>query len=235
MNMREKINKVRHIAILFITIIVFFLGVLIGGSIEELRVQSLYTQLQEQDLEYQSIVAEGNYIDYIVDLKGEGANISCDSIMGGYYTSIDNLDKSRIKLENYINTGSVQEIEFQRLKDHYANMQINYWILANKINNLCDNRMNPILYFYADDESCPACEDQGVYLNYVKQVLEHEVLVFSLDSGKGGPTQLLAQQYDVYYREKPILVIDEQTHDFSNNEEIFGYLCEAGLNHEVCS
>lgn len=232
--MRKQINWLRHLSVLFLTVIIFTLGVFIGGDVEQMRVSNLYTQLQEQDVSYQSLITEGNYIDYVVGLKEQGDNVSCDTIKGAYYTSISNLDKSRIKLENYINTGSVEVEEFARLKEHYSNVQINYWILANRINNVCVGNMNPILYFYAEDKACPSCEDQGVHLSYVKQKLGDDVLVFSLDAQKEGAIKLLAQKYDVYSRELPVLIIDEQVYGYSSNAQIFKILCENGLENDVC-
>ena len=232
--MRKQINIVRHLSILFLTVLIFLVGILIGGDIEQLRVQGLYTQLQTQDLVYQNVVTEGNYVDYIVGLKEEGNNISCKSIKGAYYTSITHLDDARLKLESYINTAKVKEEEYQRLKGHYSNLQINYWILANKINGMCEGNMNPILYFYADKKDCPACEDQGTHLSYVKAKLGDDILIFSLDSKKDGPIQLLTQKYDVKYRELPVLVIDEEIKGFSTNEEVFTHLCENGYKNEIC-
>lgn len=232
--MRKQISWLRHASILFLTIVIFTIGVLIGGNVEQLRVQNLYTQLQEQDIEYQTLITESQYIDYIVGIKEQNDNISCDLIEGAYYTSIANLDDSRIKLENYINTGSVKTEEFARLKDHYSNIQINYWILANKINNLCDGDMNPILYFYGDDKKCPSCEDQGVHLSYVKQKLKDDVLIFSLDIQKEGAIKLLAQKYEINSYGVPAIVIDEEVYGYSTNEEIFDILCEVGYESSVC-
>ena len=233
--MRKQISWLRHLSILFLTIVIFTIGVLIGGNVEEMRVQNLYTQLQEQDLDYQSLLTEMQYIDYVVGLKEQGDNVSCVLIEGAYYTSIQNLDNSRIKLENYINSGSVKTEEFSRLKDHYSNIQINYWILANKVNNLCGNNMNPILYFYAEDEICPQCQDQGVHLSYVKQRLGDDVLIFSLDSERSGAIRLLAQKYDIYSKGVPAIVIDEEVYGYSNNKRIFEILCDNELSSPVCN
>lgn len=223
--MRKKINKLRHLTILFLTIIIFTIGVLIGGDVEQLRVQNLYTQLQEQDLDYQNLITESNYITYITTLKEQGENISCRNIIGSYYTSILSLDESRIKLENYINTGSVKEEEFQRLKEHYSNIQINYWILANKIQNLCpEQNINVVLFFYEDKVSCPSCEDQGVHLSYIKQILKDDLLVFSLDAQKEGTIKLLKQKYEIDYKEKPVLIINEESFGFSTNQELMNIL-----------
>ena len=233
--MRKKVNKLRHLSILFLTIIIFTLGVLIGGDVEQLRVQNIYTQLQEQDVEFAGLVTQGAYIDYLVSSKVSGSNVSCDIIKGAYYKSIVELDNSRIKLENYINKGSVEEDDFYRLKTHYSNVQISYWMLAEKINNLCDANMNPVLYFYAEDKKCPTCDDQGVHLSYVKQKLGDDVLVFSLDAERGGAIGLIAQSYDVYSRELPVIVVNEEIYGFSTNEELFNILCEQGLeNNEIC-
>jgi len=196
--MREKVKFVRHIGVLFLTVIIFVVGILIGGDVEQLRVQNLYTQLQEQDLDYQNILTEGDYIDYLVTQKEAGKNVSCDTIKGAYYTSIGNLDDSRLKLEGYINTAKVKEVEYGRLKDHYANLQINYWIAAKRISGLCEDKINTILYFFAEDKKeCPACEDQGVHLSYVKQKLGDDVMIFNLNAQDIGATFLIGQQYEV--------------------------------------
>lgn len=223
--MRQKINILRHISVLLLTIMIFTIGIFIGTTVEQQRVQNLYTNLQEQDLKYQNLVTEDNYLNYLISLnKTTNSNKSCNSIKSAYYTSIINLDDARLKLENYINQGDVKTIEFSRLKDHYSNLQINYWITANRINNLCVGSMNPILYFYADKKKCPACQDQGTHLDYVKSKLGDGVLIFSLDSRKEGPIKLLAQKYDISHRELPVLVINDKIYGFKTNDEIFKIL-----------
>ena len=233
--MREKLNFLRHLSILTLTIIIFVIGIFIGNNVEQMRVEKLYTNLQIQDLEYQNVLTENNYISYVVGLKEQGEKIDCNVIKGNYYTSISNLDDSRLKLESYINNAKVKEDEYARLKGHYANLQINYWILADRINNICDSNMNPILYFYKDKKQCPACEDQGTHLSYVKAKLKDNVLIFSFDAEKEGTIKLLNQRYGVNERELPVLVIDEKVYGYSSNEEIFNILCKNGLdNKEVC-
>ena len=233
--MREKINTLRHLGILFLTLLIFFLGVFIGGSIEDKRVDSLYNKLQEQDLEYQNIVTESLYLDYLVlSVDNNISSVTCDQIKGSYYTSISNLDTSRIRLEEYINTASVNEEEYFRLKSHYENVQVQYFTLANRISSLCSEDLHTILFFYDDKKKCPSCEDQGIVLDYVKKVLKDDVLIFSLDIEKKGPIQLLAQTYDAFVSALPVLVINEKVHSFSSYEEIFVVLCDEGLESEVC-
>lgn len=231
--MREKVNHIRHISILFLTIIIFFFGVLIGGNVEDKRIETLYTQLEEQDLAYQNVVTESRYISKLLESE---SNVSCGVIEGAYFTSINNLDDSRLKLEEYINSASVRQEEYYRLQGHYSNLQTTYWILANDILDMCNSSsFETILYFYDDDTNCPSCQDQGVHLNYIKQVLQDDVLIFSFDIQREGIVKLISQQYDIFNRETPSIVIGEEVYGFSTNEEILNYLCDNDLNNSVCN
>lgn len=222
--MRKKVQTLRHVAILFLTVLIFTTGILIGGDIEQLRVQNLYTQLQDQDLGLQTLVTETQYLDYLLTQNQvKNSTVTCDSVKGSFYSSISHLDDSRLKLEAYINTAKVEEEQYQRLKRYYENMQINYWLLANRISTQCGN-LNTILYFYAEKKLCPSCEDQGTHLSYVKAKLGDEVLIFSLDANKQGAIELLAQTNQVYDRELPVLVINDDIYGFLENEAVFEVL-----------
>lgn len=230
--MREKINHIRHISILFLTILIFFFGILIGGNIEDKRIETLYTQLQEQDLAYQNVLTESKYITSLIE-KDE--SISCDLIIGAYFTSISNLDSSRLKLEQYISTASVKQDEYYRLQGHYSNLQVTYWLLGNQILNLCEKaNFETILYFFDERKNCPACQDQGVHLNYVKQLFKDDVLIFSFNVQREGVVRLLSQRYYVFSRETPVLVIGDEVLGFSSNQEIIDILCEKGVENSIC-
>ncbi|NQZ84866.1 MAG: hypothetical protein HRU03_04035 [Nanoarchaeales archaeon] len=231
--MRQKVNVLRHIGVLLLTNIIFFLGLFIGNTVEEMRVEVLYSQLQDQDLDYQKMLVESQYIDYLIDTKTQN-NVTCDTISGAYFTSIENLGDSTIKLEQYLNNANSNEEDYQRLKDYYSNVQVTYWLLAQKIENLCQANMNTILFFYGDKKKCPSCEDQGVHLTYVKQKLKDDVLVFSFDAEKQGAIKLISQNYQIQGRELPSLIINGELHSFMSNEQIFEVLCGLGLDSEVC-
>jgi thiol-disulfide isomerase/thioredoxin len=220
--MRQKINYLRHLAVLFLTIMVFIIGIYFGTLAEDLRVQKLYDNLKTNTLAYQSLQTELSYIDFLLSTN-QINNKSCKTIKGAYFTSIKNLDDARLKLENYINYAKVKEEDFYRLKNEYLDMEINYYILAEKIKKACGN-MNIILYFYGDDKKCPSCQDEGVHLTYVKEKLKDNVLIFALDTSRDGPVKLLMQKYDVQHRELPVLVINDNVTGFKTNQEIFKML-----------
>ena len=216
--------------------IIFILGILIGNQVEDLRIQNLYEQYEQTSLETQQVTTEINYLNYLIDLKSENnSDISCSILEDSYITSLRFLDQSRIKLETYLdNADSSVEEEYANLKERYATLQVNYWILADKINNMCDSNFKTILYFYKEQKRCGPCFDQGVYLDYVKKKLNDDVMIFALDSDKQGPVKLLANTYNISFREHPVLVIDEKVYGFSTSDEIFEILCQDNFDNKVC-
>ena len=225
--MRRKISYLRYFSILVLTIMIFIVGIYIGTSVEQQRVKALYDDLQDQSLAYQNLVTENNYMNYILSkINFNSSKKNCNLITGSYFTSIKNLDNSRIKLENYINSGNGNEKAYLRLKKYYSDLQVDYWITAKKIREKCpDSNINTILYFYKNKKKCPSCEDEGVHLNYVKQKLKDNVLIFSLDADNNqGVIRLLNQQFQNNYREMPVLVINGKEYGFKTNREIFNIL-----------
>ena len=223
--MRRKVNTLRHIGVLFVTGVIFFLGVFIGGHIEDLRVESIYTQLQIQDLEFQTIVTESRYIEYLLLAPENSTNFNCSALKNSYFSSIDNLDVARSSLEHYINLAEENTDQFERLKEHYINLQITYWVLGKRIRSRCGGEFpSIILYFYGDKKQCPKCEDQGVHLDYIKSKLKEDVLIFSLDRNKKGAVELLSQSYGVYNAPLPSLVINERVYGFLDNEKVLEVL-----------
>ncbi len=227
----RKISLVKYIFVGINVIIILALSVFIGGYIEELRIESLYNQMKAQNLEFQNLISEKDYINYLLNSKKEGKkNISCNVIEGNFFKSIVHLDDARIKLENYINNAKVKEEDYITLKSYYKNIQISYWLLGKKIKESCNSNFVNILYFYGDKKDCPACEDEGVHLSYLKKKYKDKILVYSLDSKMGGPIDLLKITYDVNSRELPVLVIEDEILGFKTNQELEKLICKNYIN-----
>lgn len=221
--MHRAIHKSRHLFVLLISSIIFLLGVLIGAQVEQFRIESLEAEFKEENLKFEEIQAE---IDYINFLSQKEEQHVCPTLMDSYLKSVKNLDDSVFSLENYQSTAQFKTDEYYMLKNKYFNLEMRYYILAERINSLCDSSFNTILYFYAEDEKCPECEDQGIYLDYVKKKYTDEVMIFSFDSeSSSNVVQILTQNNGVAIDNLPKLIINGNvTLNFSDSEEIEKYL-----------
>jgi len=86
-----------------------------------------------------------------------------------------------------------------------------------------------------NEEKCPECNDQGIYLDYVKKVLQDDILIFVFDRENGGsPVELIAQSYNISSNNLPGIIIQEESYGFISSDEIFDVLCEKNKNLSVC-
>jgi nitrogen regulatory protein PII-like uncharacterized protein len=216
---------------LFLTIIIMTIGILIGSQVENIRVDNLYSQLQKEDLEYQGINSQINYLNFLLDdivqeNKSEIKN-SCELITGSYFLGLLKLDESMNRLEDYINEAKFNQDKYNILRDHYSNLQVNYYGLGKRLQKKCNINISIILYFYINDlEKCPMCKDQGSHLNYVKNIKKNAVLIFSfpVEENKDNIVEILRKSLDVRNENYPVLVINGQKFGFLENKEIFEIL-----------
>lgn len=228
--MHRSIDKSKHLYVFLISSIIFLFGVLIGAQVEQLRIESLENRFQEENIKYEEIQAEIDYINFLVD-KETNSNI-CPTLTDSYLESVKNLDDSVFSLENYKSTAEFKKEEYESIKTQYFNLEMRYYILAEKINTLCDNSFDTILYFYGDNKECPECEDQGIYLDYVKKKYQDEVMIFSFDSQSSSDVvKILVTNNNVSIDNLPKIVINgNHTLAFSDSETIEKYLIVAKKN-----
>jgi hypothetical protein len=222
--MHRTIDKSKHLYVFLISSIIFLFGVLIGAQVEQFRIENLENRFQEENLKYEEIQAEIDYINFLVD-KEDNSKI-CPTLTDSYLKSVKNLDESVFSLENYRSTAEFKTDEYESIKTQYFNLEMRYYILAEKINSLCDNSFDTILYFYGDNKECPECEDQGIYLDYVKKKYQDEVMIFSFDSQSSSDVvRILVTNNNVTIDNLPRMIINgNNTLSFSDSETIESYL-----------
>lgn len=226
--MKRTIQLTRYISILALTILIFSTGILIGSAVETERINFLVEELQEQDISYQNLVAEQNYIEYLL-VKKKNTDVDCQTIEAVYKKSIVNLDLSIAKLTLYQNSADVDNDAFKRIKKQYAHAQLTYWTLGQQLKTTCEIEYDTILFFYDDKDVCPECEDQGLYLDYVKKKLGQNVGIFSFDRNLEGPVGLIKTTYNISQTPSPVIIINEDVLGFSTHDDIFAHMCEKNV------
>ncbi|NIA04096.1 MAG: hypothetical protein GWP09_01980 [Nitrospiraceae bacterium] len=229
---KRKISKAKYAIIALNTTIIFIAGIFFGQQLNQARINMLYNQLSQQNLEYNNLITEYEYINHLIDTKSFD-NLSCQVITGAYYTSILHLDDARQKLESYLKSSRVNKKDYQILRERYSDVQLNYWMLGDNIKRTC-NRSDfvTILYFFGDKKECPECEDQGTYLTYIKEKYGDKTLIFSIDADEDGPIRLLKNRYGVNNKTLPTVVIGDKKYGFITSDKVESILCK---DYDICS
>jgi hypothetical protein len=229
---KRKISKNRYFLAFLITLVVFTLGLLLGLVVESKRIQLIELKDQQQRMDFDSLQLQYQF----VDLFGEEKN--CQALKKTFEESIQNLEATRAKLENYLQDSNINKKEFEALKREYTLAQLRFWLLTKKTKDICDIEHSSIFYFYADNKECPQCADQATVLTYLKSKLDISLLNFVFDGQfeQEPMIGILKEIYDI--KAYPTLIINGKKFEgFTSKEKILKEICPTYVRtkNEICS
>lgn len=172
----RSLSRDKYIIAGTITLGVFLLGLFLGLAIEGKRVNYIESVSRRQNLDFSSLQLQYAFIDQLSQEK------NCLAVQRTFEQNINNLESTRIRLENFDREATLNKNELDILKNEYILAQIRYWLLAERTRKLCGADIVNILYFFSDEKECPDCERQAFILTYLKKKFADKLLIFSFDS-----------------------------------------------------
>lgn len=216
----RNLSKDRYVIAGAITTGVFLLGLFLGLAIEGKRVNYIESISRRQNLDFSSLQLQYAFIDELSQEK------NCLAVQKTFEQNINNLESTRIRLENFDRDAKLNKNEFDLLKNEYMLAQIRYWLLAERTRKLCGTDVVSILYFFSDEKDCPDCDKQAFVLTYLKKKFKDKLLIFSFDSKfEAEPmVPLLIKTYNVI--KYPTIVIEGQPiNGFADKDKILRKIC----------
>jgi hypothetical protein len=179
----------------------------VPSSVEE-GIISIKTDLEKIEQEY-----------VLFSLRGKESCTVLSSLADDIAKKLNSVVNELMRLENQ----GVSD-KFTELKKTYASLSIRAWILRSAINENCDQKIIPILYYYSIP--CSECIEQGHVLDSVREKFENNVSVYVLD--KNIDIQLvktLTKSHDV--KVTPTVVIGDTIKEgFTSEEQLDSIICE---------
>ncbi|MFH0752501.1 MAG: hypothetical protein V1914_02780 [archaeon] len=197
--------------------VVFVAGLSIGLVIEKARLISSEQNNLEQKLELSSLQVQQLFLDT------HSIN-DCDSIQNVIESNMDGLDQSMKRLIKYKKSAMINGGDFDLNLRNYFITELQYLLISEKIEKLCDTTTVNILYFYSRLEESDV---QGYVLDFIKKKFGSQVRIFSFNAEfKQEPMiGLLIETYDL--KQFPALIIDTKTFEgYTSEEEIAKEICD---------
>ncbi len=216
----RSLSKDKYIIAGTITLGIFLLGLFLGLAIEGKRVNYIESVSRKQNLDFSSLQLQYAFIDQLSQEK------NCQAVQKTFEQNINNLESTRIRLENFDRDATLNKNELDLLKNEYLLAQIRYWLLAERTRKLCGTDIVTILYFFSDEEECPDCEKQAFVLTYLKKRFKDKLLIFSFDSKfESEPmVPLLKKAYDI--TTYPTIVVEGKARaGFKDKNAILREIC----------
>lgn len=199
--MDREIKKYRYAFALIFTILIFSMGMLFSNLMDDYRTDTLSQELENDIIEMESRQIQMNYLD-----RGER---SCQTLQRGLESITSSYNDRLDRIEQFRDSPTFQQEQFERLKHRYTLSGAEYWMFAENVKEQCDD-YNPDTVLFFREENCQECEDQGQELSRIKNVHGEDVLIFSIYTDiDDGMVNILKQEHNVERR--PTLIINQET------------------------
>jgi len=204
---RKKFILRRYLVALILTILIFLIGVMLGGGIANIKIGKLAKLEREMktrimDLELQFLLAEEQ---------------PCSSELPGLAEELYQIGG---KLNYMERQKGMDDPDVLELKKYYSLLQIRHWLFLKMVKERCKRDLHLILYFYSNEpKKCDRCGDQGIILSYLRKKYPN-VRVYSFDVGlDSGAIKTLMKNFDIEV--VPTVVVDGKVlHGFQKKEEL---------------
>ena len=135
------------------------------------------------------------------------------------------------RLVSYEDTSKfTNEEDLDILKRDYYRSLIRYWLLNKKIGEECHEERLDVLYFF--QQECNDCDDQAIVLDYYKQQLKSDVLIFTLNADVRDPFIIALETFYNVTSFPSVIVDGEKLEGFQPRENLHEVFC---LNHPELS
>ncbi len=213
-------SKQLYVIAFLITTGIFLLGLLLGFVVEQKRTSYVEEQYQEQKIVFSSSQLQYEFLSLLHNEE------DCPAVFKTLYTNLQNLEKTRIRLENFDRDSTLEKAQFDLLQREYLLAEIRYWMLAKRTKELCSYDVVTVLNFYSDNNDCPDCDQQAFILTYLKSLFNDRLLIFSFNSDvtEEPMVGILEAAYNV--STYPSLVIDDITYaGLRDTDELLTFVC----------
>ncbi len=193
----RQISTKKYALALVITIIIFSIGILVGTTLENARVDDSRQLTLKEKLNLRSLQLQESYID--------SGLANCNTLNSILESNINELSKKGATIINYQKDSIFNEEDFKlQLRDYFLT-ELQFLLISQEIDQKCEKDSIKIIYFYNED----AKDNQGIILDYLKKKFKEKILVFSFNSDFAEPMiSILIQSHNI--TQFPSVVIEDK-------------------------
>ncbi|HLD79974.1 MAG: hypothetical protein A2822_01260 [Candidatus Staskawiczbacteria bacterium RIFCSPHIGHO2_01_FULL_41_41] len=215
MSSERKLSLKKYLLAFFLTLLVFSGGIVVGITLENARLSSAEQITLQEKVSLRSLQLQHNYIDSGIT--------DCKTLNTILENNINELGKKVSIIIDYEKKAIFSEEEFNLQLQDYFLTEIQFYLLAQEIEQKCPQNSVKILYFYDENRD----DTQGDILAYLKKRFGNRLLIFSLNSQF--PQEPMINIFLTYYKitQYPAVVIEEEVYQgHRTTEQLMDDICK---------
>jgi hypothetical protein len=153
-------------------VLIFSLAMILNYGMDYFRVNSIIDTIREQEIGYESYLAEEEFIEAFGGEK-------CEAMQRNIEFLKQEIKEVGVELSNYGTISFFKKRDYEYLQRKYFLLELKFLASIENLNRECGNPYIPILFFYAvnNDES----ERQSYILSEISDIYRQQVVVLSIE------------------------------------------------------
>lgn len=203
---RKKFSTYKALSVLFVTVIIFSIGVFVGNTATKSKFEMVSDLSRE--LQIQTLGVEVEY-DILRENICENDNV--------LYLTQDLAELSE-KLNFMENNLGYDDPRVAELKQYYFVLEAKHWLLAKQRTEQCLNQEEKginntiILYFYDNENNCDDCQKQGTVLTHLQKKYKG-IKIYSFDTSADNAAVKVLKKLHGIREYTPSLVINSKAYE----------------------
>jgi len=197
-----KVNTQVYITAAFLTFAIFVAGIIIGWLLDQNRVNSITSQIEDIQITMDDLRLEDQFLSTIEDTS------SCSLYLSRVQSLSKKTDELASELDTYKGLTYFQAEAIDKLKNKYTILNLDLWLQIVNLRKNCGYNFTTVVYFYSL-ESCVQCQAQGIVLDAMKKENPGNLMIFAVDSNLDLEiVELIKNNFNVSIA--PTLIINEE-------------------------
>ncbi len=168
-----------------------------------------------------------NQLELATLLPDSNSTFSCNVLSNNLYSIASEMQQ----LSNQLTSSSLKtsEMSYSQLNDAYTYARVEYWLLSNKINSMCGNKLATIMFIYPQNAGTNSIVE-GNELSFLSS--ENSSLVVSAMDGNLNLSivKIILQSYNISISSLPTIILDNKyvKSGYLNTSAIKSLICKYG-------
>ncbi len=201
---------------IIVAAVIIIVVLVIGYSYDTYKISYLSSLIQTDQ---QSI----NQLQLAMLLTSMNNSFSCNILTNNLYQISNNIQQLSQELTSA--NLPTSEANYSQINNQYTYLRVEYWLLANKINDICGDKFVTVMFIYG--VNCDSCIVEGDELSYLSS-RNDSLIVSALNGDLNNPlVLLLLKSYNLTNSSFPSIII-------ANKYLVNGFQNTTALENDIC-
>ncbi len=206
--MKKRISISKYVAAFSISLLIIVLGIILGQTIANEKFNEISSELERTKSYILGLDLQSKLLTDENLCKVDVFDLTKDKVYAGRQVSY---------LENVLGKNDKNVLQ---IKENYLLLSLDQYLLVKKVSEICDKKINIIIFFYSNNYNYTESENQGHVLDYIYDKYPESTVVYAFDVDIDNPALNVFKTLNDVQIVPTVIINDIKYEDFRSRKNI---------------